>query len=111
MTTKYRVVGTFEWTEEREYFCTTEVDTIVDASSEEDARKRVWDDVMFDADTEEETFTSRQKQPTARLTFIVLESDDPQLLAMEHERQRIEDERRNLDIMRKHSSPLFPAFA
>lgn len=110
MLSKYSVTGTFEWEEERLFECGVNVeDVMVWATSPEDAVKRLLAQLDRSCpDYEVETLTLDRRRVSAQGFRVVLAAtDDPEEMEREAERQEMEEARRNLEYMRRHSSPLF----
>lgn len=105
MTTKWRIKGNYEWTEERHYDCVAYIDAEVEADTKEKAVTAAIKEMDGDADEENKSYIDRSawKRGSAQtLKAEIVSSDDAELL------ERTEKER-NLAYMREFSTPLFDA--
>ena len=106
---RFHVTGKFEWEEERLYECGITCDEFVMAESAEDAIERLRKQIDIHwPDYESEIQTTDRRRIVTRLSSVALvDSDDPAVIEQEAERAAQDEAKRNLEYMRRHSSPLF----
>jgi len=98
---QYHVTGRYEWCERRLYVCVADLNCVVTADSAETAIDRAIDDLNGEPDYDEaEGDTEFDSDDITKVKAVELSDGfDPAL-----------DERRNLELMRRHSTPLFAEY-
>jgi hypothetical protein len=103
---KYHVTGRYEWYESRLYHCVADLDCVVTADSAETAIERAIDALDGEPDYDQkEGDTDFESDDQTKVKAIELpdghdnDYDDPAL-----------DAKRNLELMRRHSAPLFAEY-
>jgi hypothetical protein len=97
---KYHVTGRYEWYESRLYHCVANLDCVVTADSAETAIERAIADLDGEPDYDhEEDDTEFEGEDQTKVKAVELPDYDPAL-----------DPKRNLELMRSYSTPLFAEY-
>ena len=98
---QYHVTGRYEWTKRRLYSCVANLDSVVTAESPKAAIERAIDQLDGVPDYEEAEFdTEFESDDQTKVKAVELQDGyDP-----------VFDNKSNLELMRRHSAPLFAEY-